>query len=417
MRYRLPSFQLREMPFTFGEYPSQQTKTHFKRLVVELNGNVQSVGNNDRFKRRQKEILENLAKMGNIIDEIQNSRDIRVVIHLWRAPGEFIKSFPVNSRVLEKFRKVRRQQGQLALYSLAQLFFEKFDECGDVHALTAFLRREFCSRSSFFSNNMEILRKKASRVFTLKGPVLIAEYAIKQGLELNGAMQAFGVPERQSGKYTNVCKQRYYIESLNQLAPGDDSNIFDELIKEAVVRRPYKNDRWLGHVVLNIMIQKVIDADEDLPDNWRDILLKIAGDPRISDRSQSYREWWSLLPQKHIEAMQGWMAGFELDLFLKALRNYAKTSHDDSLKRMFPARARFLQGLYDHGLIKLSKLFIGRAPARYIRSLFNREQQPKFSKLDDGDLSVIYLKIGHVHMVEGSHSFSLRLNHPGIVGG
>ena len=288
MRYRLPSFQLSEIPLTFEKYPSQQTKQHFRRLVLELNGMAKSVGNNDRFKLREKEILENLAKKGDLIAEVQNSRDIRVVIHLWRNSSDFIKLFPVNLRVLKKFREVRKQQGQLALYSLAQLFFEKFDECGDLHGLTNFLSNEFCSSSSFFNKNMEILRARASQVFALKGPVFIAGVAIKRGLELNNAMQMFGISESQSGRYTDVCKQHYYIESLNQLVPGDDSNIFDELIKEEVVKKPYKNDSWLGHEVLSIMIQKVINADQDLPDKWRDIILNISDDSCFSYRGQYY---------------------------------------------------------------------------------------------------------------------------------
>jgi len=76
---------------------------------------------------------------------------------------------------------------------------------------------------------------------------------------------------------------------------------------------------------------------------------------------------------------------------------------------MFPARAKFLRGLYDHKLIPLSKLFIGRAPSRYLKAQYNHDQMPTFSRLNHGDLSVIYLKVGHIHMVEGSHSFSLRL--------
>jgi len=185
---------------------------------------------------------------------------------------------------------------------------------------------------------------------------------------------------------------------------GENSDIFDELSQENVARMPY-NNKWLGHEVISIMIQKGLDSGVVLPDNWLQVILKIADDPRVA----YHREWWSLIARQYIEAMQGWLAGFDLELFLKSLKNFSESSGDASLQRMFPARERFLKGLLDHKLIRLSKLFIGREPARYIKSLYDQKNMPKFSRLTDSDLSVIYLKVGHIHMVEGSHSFSLRL--------
>jgi len=401
MQFQLPSIRLPNIQFQIGEYPSTQTKEHFGHLTSESGEMIQSMGNDSQ---RENEILKNLQKSRDLIGEVQSSRDIRVVIQLWRMLDAFIAEFPVSQEILTQFQTIRRQQGSLALFFLTQLFLERFDDCGDSQALSLFLRREFSSHASFKNEALEKLRKQAPAILTLKGPEKVVSFTIKNNRNLDAVMQMVGIPEGQSGKYLDVCKQYYYIETLKSLEPGDESNIFDELVKDAVVKMPY-HDKWLGHEVLNIMIQKGIDSGDVLPENWLQIILNIADDPRVSMRS----EWWSLISHQHIEAMQGWLAGFDLDLFLKALKNYAKSSYDDSLKRMFPARARFLQGLFDHKLITLSKLFIGREPARYIKSLYDKEEMPKFSKLTDSDLSIIYLKVGNIHMVEGSHSFSLRL--------
>lgn len=403
MRFQLPSIRLPNIQLQLGEYPSTQTKEHFSQMVSELGVMTQSIGQDTQ---RQNEILKNTQKTRDLIGEIKCGRDIVPVIQLWRALDAFITEFPVSQEILVQFRVVRNQQGSRALLYLTQLFFEKFNNCGDSKALTVFLCEEFTSSHISFEKNpvLERIRKQAPAILTLKGPEKIVDFAIKNNRDLNDVMQMVGIPEGQSGKYLDICKQHYYLETLKSLEPGDESKIFDELSQDAVVKMPY-HDKWLGHEVLSIMVQKGIDSQDVLPDNWLKIILNMADDPRISRRS----EWWSLLSHQHIEAVQGWLAGFDLELFLKALSNYAETSYDDSLKRMFPARAKFLRGLYDHKLISLSKLFVGRAPRRYLEAKYNHEQMPTFSRLNHADLSVIYLKVGSIHMVEGSHSFSLRL--------
>jgi len=365
----------------------------------------QSVGDNDRFKQRQQEILNDLGKTDDLIHEINNSLDIRAVISLWREVDVFIEKFPVSQTVLTRFHQVRTQLGLLALHGLIKLFIKRFNKCGDIHALAKFIRNEITGRT-LYSDDLKRLQKQADAVLSSKGPEKIVAFTMKNDRKLNDVIRMVGIPADQSGRYIDVCRQYYYIESLKRLEPGTDSNIFNELVQDAVVRMPY-NDKWLGHEVLSIMIQKGIDSGNDFPENWRNIILNIADDPR--DKGQGFREWWSLLPQRHIEAMQGWMAGLDLDLFLKALQNFAVSSGDVALKRMFKGRAQFLRGLYAHKLIKKSKLFIGIAPERYLKAQYDEDQMPKFSRLNDPDLSVIYLKVGNIHMVEGSHNFSLRL--------
>lgn len=401
MHFDLPSIRLPRIQLRLGKYPSSQTIDHFRQKTSELGMMTQSMGQDTQ---RQNEILNNTQKTRDLIGEIKSARDIMAVIQLWRGLDAFIAEFPVSQEILTQFRAVRSQQIMLTLLFLTQLFLERFDGCGDSQALTVFLRREFNSRKSFRNPDMEQLRKQADAVLTLKGPEKIVNFTINNNRELNAVIRMVGIPEGQSGKYLDVCKQYYYLEKLKSLEPGDESDVFNELTQDVVIRMPY-NDKRLGHEILSIMIQKGIDSGDVLPENWLQIILNMADDPRVAQHS----EWWRIIPRRHIEAMQGWLAGLDLELFLRTLSNYAETSYDDSLKRMFPARAKFLRGLYNHKLISQSKLFIGRAPERYLETQYNHDQIPTFSRLNHADLSVIYLKVGDIHMVEGSHSFSLRL--------
>ncbi len=418
MGYKIPPIQLPEIDVQLKKYPlikydSQQTIQHFSNLTADLNKMEQSVGVNNRLERRKEALLNHLERSDNFIHEIQNSLDIRAVVSLWLEFDTFIEEYPVSHPILLRFHQVREKMGLLTLHGLIQLFITRFDQCGDIQELAQFIREEIAERT-LYSDDLKRLQKQANAVLSAQGPRKIVNFSIKNNRKLKDVMRFVGIPKDQLGRYIDKCHQCYYIESLKQLEPGEQSDIFDKLIQNGVARRAYDN-HWLGHEVLSIMIQKGIDSGIELPENWRDIILRIAGDPR--NRGQAYREWWNPLSLRHIETMQGWMAGLDLKLFLESLMNYADSSGHEALKRMFTARVRFLQGLYDHGFIASSKLFIGKAPDRYLRAQYHENQMPMFSKLNDRDLSVIYLKLqvnhqhqsGYIHMVEGSHNFKMRV--------
>jgi len=418
MDYKVPPIQLPAIDWQLKKYPlmdfpSPQTIKHFSDLTEELNRMEQSMGKNDRLDRRKLELLGHLGNEDDLIHEVQGDLDIRAIISLWLEIDAFIEQIPVSQPILMRFHQVRVKMGLLALHGLIQLFIERFDQCGDVQSLAQFIREAIKERT-LYSDDLKRLQKQANAVLSPLGPKKIVDFAIKNNRELKDIMRLVGIPEEQSGRYIDVCHQCYYIETLKQLEPGDQSDIFDELVQNEVTRMPYNNN-WLGHEVLSIMIQKGIDSGIELPEYWRDIILSIAGDPR--KRGQTYRKWWNPLSLRHIEAMQGWMAGLDLKLFLESLMNYANSSGNTALERMFRARVKFLQGLYDHGLIASSKLFIGENPGNYLKSQYHENQMPMFSKLNDRELSVIYLKLqvnhhhksGYIHMVEGSHNFALRI--------
>jgi|GEM_PF-4334019 len=417
MDYKIPPIQLPTIDYQLKKHPLmddsyQQTIKHFSNLTKELNRMEQSVGINDRLERRKEDLL-NLESTDDLIHEIQNNLDIRAIISLWLESDTFIEQYSVSHPILLKFHQVRKKMSLLTLHGLIQLFIERFDQCGDIQELAQFIREEITERT-LYSDDLKRLQKQANAVLSTMGPKIIVSYATKENEPLDRVISMVGISTKQSSRFTDVCRQHYYIESLKQLKLGDQSDIFDDLVRNEVAKMPYNNN-LLGHEVLSIMIQKGIDSGINFPEYWRDIILSIAGDPR--NRGQTYRKWWKPLSLRYIEAMQGWMAGLDLKLFLESLMNYADSSGNVALRRMFTARIKFLQGLYDHGLIASSKLFIGKAPASYLRAQYHEIQTPIFSKLNDRELSVIYLKLqvnhqhksGYIHMVEGSHNFKMRV--------
>ncbi len=410
MKFR--SIKLPNLTIKLPEYPSEESKKHFKNLTKELEKEGQKVGLTNRLKERKRELLV-ITNEKNLIKEINSGLDIRALVALWIENDEFIRKFPVNNKILKKFILLKEKQGLLVVYGLLQLFFKRFDGCGDAEALTNFIKTELSKRTSFFGEDMKKLKKNAKNIISLKGPNNIAYHASKHKMELNDVIKMAGVNQFEKGRYIDVCRQHYYIKIISGLHPGDKHPIFNEIIKKEISEQPFE-DRLLGHKIIEIMIQKLLNFKGNIPQNWINIILNIADDPRVSSSSESYRRWWSVIDLKYIEAMYGWLAGADLEFYLKLLENFAKYSNDNSLQRMFPARTRFLRGLHEHKLLKMSKLFLGSEPRKELLSSLNRDEKlrnkkPIFSKINDSNLSVIYLKADNIHIVEGSHNFSMRI--------
>jgi len=389
-----------------GGFSLEETRSHFVRLTVSNNNQVQNIGKSSRFEQR---VIYFEAHQTTVINAVHDNLDIRVVAHLWLVNKCFLNTCPVSSALLDKFTEIRSQQGLLVTFDLIKVFFKHFKECGDRKSLGIFLQNNL-KRRKFWQTDIRQVQKLAHILFQYDSYKAVVALA-KKNNSLDAVLQKSGLSQHYQGNYTELCYRTYYIEILNDLTVNEHSDVFSELMRHKDA--PF-DAYLLGHEVISIMIQKALDAEVALAEDWRTFIINIAGDPRLFS-SPDYRRWWKVLPLLYSDTMQGWLAGLDLELFLKALKNYADASCDADLQRMYPARAEFLQGLYENKLISLSKLFVGKKPAEYIRQLSSSDatlngSKPKFSKItDDPNLSVIYLKVGNSHMVEGSHSFKIRI--------
>ncbi|MFQ3324871.1 MAG: hypothetical protein ACI90U_002702 [Pseudomonadales bacterium] len=49
--------------------------------------------------------------------------------------------------------------------------------------------------------------------------------------------------------------------------------------------------------------------------------------------------------------------------------------------------------------------------ANYLNGRYEKEHLPDFSIVEDGDKSIIYVDLGNVHLIEGSHPGQLWIYH------
>ena len=366
-----------------------------------------AAGTSDAMKRRAIEILR-ASSNTSLTQQIRTGKDIRALLMLWlhyNKDGKlFREQVKPTQALFERFIEVRPILSKLALHDLAQVYFDHFDHIPELQRLCNFLQAQFnLQQFSGSHNQLALLASNKDTVFRTDAPELIVDRAIRWHITLPDTLSGLGIPGT-SGVFQERCTVLYYINSLEKLKLGQDSDLFAELLQDKVLKAPYKNGLLTGHAVLNILIGKTIRAGIPMPENWMKIILTIASDPRVPSSTSSYQTWWQRLDRSYIETVKGWLSRFDLDLFLRAFEAFSKQSGDYDLQRMFPARKRFLEGLHEHGIITKTRLFIGTHAIHFLKQNYDDKELPLYARLTHKDKSIIYMEIAGCHVIEGSHS-------------
>ncbi len=404
----LPRIELPALQFELPEYVGKPNVERYLGMIERLERLAHKAGTGAASFRRRMQQLQVLLDMGKRANEIvQFPKDIRVLVSLWQEEDTVIEHSPIDQATLNHFAMLRPRQSLLVLFALSQLFFARFDEAGDIKAFAAFLRSQFrLNADRKLSQTLARLAEHAENLFAIEGPAWVARYARRGGLPLAAAAVSLGLPLEREGRFFTQCKNMYYLDTLEELQVGQDHEVLHELVQKDVYESAYEGGWLLGHKVIQILVDKA-SGHKEMPDNWLRIILTIAGDPRVSTRMPNYVRWWALLGEKYIKRVRQWLSKMDLVLFLKILEDYALHSGDIEMQRMFPARRRFLEGIYEKGLVRDSRLFLSRQAQRYLKHNYRESDIPAYSRVNDASRSVIYLNIDGRYVVEGTHNFSL----------
>ncbi len=362
------------------------------------------------FKIRVQRLLALMRADEDVAEHLEKLADIRPLIHLWQTNSVFRWKQPVSAEMLRAFNLLTPVIGTLAMAQLMRLYFDKYDQLEEgLEPLRKFLKKQVTRRNGRpLAGDLKKLTGHQLVVLHRNAPHELVKFCIKNEYPLDQGISQMGIPRGDKNRFVSVCEGIYYLESLKKLSHGQDSDIFPELTRNKVHSLPYE-DRRLGHAAVEILIDKCLASNSELPDNWRDIILSIAGDPRVPHSHKNFIKWWSVLNHERTQWMQQWLSKIDLELFLAILNEYAKNSGNDAIVRMFPARARFLEGLHKAGLIKSSRLFLGNAAAGFLQSRFVNKTLPSYAALMTAAKAIVYFKVDNIHCIDGTHSFPLLM--------
>jgi len=240
-------------------------------------------------------------------------------------------------------------------------------------------------------------------IFNLNGPASTVAKAKENKQDLDVYFRQLGINGPNNGRFHDICRYNYYLETLKGIKVGVNDPVLSEVCKKEVYLSPGTDGKLLGHEVLSILIDR--SPTQGVSDSWQKTILSIAGDPRVTSSHASFLQWWALLTEERISKVKGWLSRFDLKLFLKVLESYGQDTGNTDLVRMFPARKKFLEGLLDQGLVLHTRLFLSNHADLFTKRNYKKGAIPKYATVNNPDISMIYLQVGDLHVIEGTHNF------------
>lgn len=396
---------------------------HYEELCARLKtiGSKAGTGSNG-FKLRKQEILAAQSDITRIIRVMSASKYIRPLLALWNETPIHTLSFPVSFdgilvTHIDKLalQSSRGRLGRLALFELCNLFFRFYDNLDCIEEICecvkANLKRYQPTEKIM---GLDKIRQDMVGIISPRGHEFLANTALYRNENLPDVAKQYNIPLRESRFYEKALIT-HYLTRLNRLAPNENAEILHEIAQPEVYAVRLDSRLMVGHKIITMLMGKLINAAKEPTELWRNVLLRIGGDPRLPPTSLSYSQWWDridrLWPEREYpKVMRGWLSKADLDLFLKIMAAFAKSQGDSNLQRMYPERERFLRGLFKKGLIRETRLFLGRQVLKYLENSGADEHAKMCVKIKDGGRSALfYLDLGRAHLIEGSDNCTMRI--------
>jgi len=349
---------------------------------------------------------------GNIQNFIKSTVDVRAFTYLLSSSEQFANRIIITDALLSHLAQIRSPLSRITLTQLIRTFLIRFDLVANENDLIAwcdFINQELVRFEGVNSTSeLKVYANNRKLIFLPHGPSEIVKYAQRENIDFDGMLRRFALTGFTDGRFLILCRYQYYLATLKKLKVGENHPVLIEVCKKDVVNSPYSSEKQLGHIILELLIDK--SAGNIISNDWQKTILTIAGDPRVPKSSSNYQQWWALLGDKRIALMRGWLSRFDLKLFLEVLEQSAKDASNSDMSRMFTSRKIFMEGLFNKGLITESRLFLSSYAERYLKRHYRKKELPEYARVSSQQTSMIYLNIaGRVHMIEGSHSFKLKL--------
>ena len=385
---------------------------HAEKKMKEIG--VGSAESSPRF-RRACELLRKLASVRDveaIQRAISDTLHVRAYTFLLYSDEHFAKRIGVGAGFLSRIRAVREPMTKLSLLQLIRAYFNHFDSVCNEEELSSwsdFMQEQLAPQArSGGHTDLAVYAEQRGELFSPFAPFRLVKAARKQQIDFDGLIRRYHLGTFSGGVFLNRCQNIYYLETIRNLPVGEDDPVLHEVVKPSVCNSNYIPGKLLGLEVLEILIDR--SPQGEVSQAWQNAILSIAGDPRVPRSNPSYQKWWSLLGDQRVTKVRGWLSRFDLKLFLDVLEQSARDGKIDDMERMFKPRKAFMEGLLESGLVSESRLFLGNYAEHYLKKQYKREELPAYAKVQSPQTSMIYLNLaGSVHMVEGSHSFRLKL--------
>lgn len=389
-----------------------RTSQQWSSLTVKTKEIADGVGQGEEFKALEQQVRQ--CVLSKDITQLKNTllkrKGVRVLTQLW-IDKEEVRTGSLNEETIDYIQAKHPKLGMSSLMNLISLVYRYFDTLSDgniFNRLSQWLIEQIEQRLKDCKNSSDTILSvlnQAKWLLDLTAPKALVNLAKQNHLDLNEQLKKLRLNELPQGRFLDICHAQYYLDTLREIPVGEQHEILYELLKPSVSMMPFEDGKRIGHKALEIIIDRSAGAPSE---TWQHFVLNLAGDPRIANTANNYRQWWKPIGENRIKAVTSWLAKEDLRLFLGAIEEYANYTGDEALNRMFPARKRFLEGLYEHGFVRNTRLMLGNQAEHTVKRVLGKSLTTSYINLRGmAQTSIIYLDCGDFHIIEGSHNFKL----------
>jgi len=336
-----------------------------------------------------------LHQSGDLEGVLESSIDLRAMAFLFN-DVDYAIWINLTPSLFQRVDEIRPVPSRLFVDAIYSYYLHQYDRLQFPSTVTLWLKMA--------KNRRGELSSEVERLLDDNGPKWLAEESQRQGRDFDEQVKHVELDLYRSGRFLMVAKNIYYLNELRQLQPNENHPVLEEMQKPSAYNSRYDESSQLGHQILKILIEKA--PMSEVSEIWLNVVLAIAGDPRVPRSHEKHRKWWSQLDSKLANKVQGWLSKLDLQLFLEALGNFSYQAGNEELKRMYPARKQFMTGLLNKQLVTGTRLFLSQDAEHYLKRNYKPEHLPNYSRVD-GARSVIHIQLGSVQMIEGSHNCKL----------
>ena len=386
---------IKKLRFSLPDAPLAQYESRLNAATSKIRKIARDSGtHSDKFTRAFKRVEDSLRQDRNLAGILQSPLELRALALLFNT--ETAIRIKLTPDVFNKINQVRSRPSSLLLEAIFSHYMKYYDQLEDCAEVESWLMTSKEQRRE--------LTEELNQILGGNGPKWLAEESHRLGKDFDEQVRHVRLDRYLTGRFLTVSKNIYYLDVLRDLQPNEFNPILDEMQKKSVYNSRYDETSLLGHQILSILIDKA--PSSGVGDEWLNVVLAIGGDPRVPLAHPNYRKWWSQIDPRLTAKVQGWLSKLDLRLFLEALENFSYQSGSEDLKRMYPARKQFMEGLLNKQLVTGTRLFLSYAAERYLKRNYRPEHLPNYSVVD-GYRSLIHIQLGRAHMIEGSHNCKL----------
>jgi hypothetical protein len=166
----------------------------------------------------------------------------------------------------------------------------------------------------------------------------------------------------------------------------------------------------MGAAALQIMVQRVaVEGGRRWIGEWSNWITRLGCDPRHGRATAEGAMWWGWATDDELRLAQQGITGQTLHFFIEFLRRSLQGTDKEP---QFKLRSEFLLRLYEAGKIESARLALNWATYEHLDRKYRDVWSVSHLSQTTDDTSMICLKCtDDVFIIEGTHSFGLRMFH------